>query len=292
MGYKIFPECRSCLERLVDLAVGLATPDPVLQELAREQALAIITEDFHPEAISAVIANRFHRAIQEITGNQDPFLSRKQAETAKLSALFRQIAPSYDDDLESLLKLAAVGNAIDFFRDEAEVLRDIQSQVAFAVHHLAQFREMLPDPPGLILYLADNAGEQFFDAPLVSHLRRLGRQVLYVVKPEPIQNDLTRADVVASGLADALEPIVDTGARTVGLVLSEAGPDFRELYAAADIIIAKGMGHFETMSRLTDPRLFFLLQAKCGPVAQAWGAAQGSFIFGRAGEIPLDNQSD
>ncbi len=289
MAYKIFPECRACLESLVDLAVGLATPDPVLQERARQQALAIIAQDFHPEAISAVIANRFHRAIMEITGNQDPFLPRKQAETAQLAALFHRIAPSYDDDLESLLKLAVVGNAIDFFREEAEVHRDIQSRVEFAVNHLAQFRQMLPDPPGLILYLADNAGEQFFDAPLVSHLRRLGRQVIYAVKPEPIQNDVTRADLLASGLADALEPVVDTGARTVGLVLSEADPGFLELYEAADLIIAKGMGHFETMSRLADPRLFFLLQAKCGPVARAWGAAQGNFIFGRPDKMPLDN---
>ena len=290
MGYKIFPECRSCLERLVDLAARLATPDPALQDRARQRALAIVAEDFHPEAISAVIANRFHRAIQEITGNEDPFWPRKQAETAKLSALFHLIAPAYDSDLESLLQLAAVGNAIDFFRDEAEVDRDIQSRVAFAVHHLAQFRELLAPPSGLILYLADNAGEQFFDAPLVSHLRRLGWQVLYTVKPDPIQNDITRADLIASGLADMLEPVIDTGARTVGLVLSEAGPDFRELYDAAHIIIAKGMGHFETMAHLDDPRLFFLLQAKCGPVARAWGVAQGSFIFGRAKKIPLDNQ--
>jgi hypothetical protein len=289
MGYKIFPECRACLERLVNLAVQLATPDPSLREQAREQALAIIAEDFHPDAISAIIANRFHRAIQEITANQDPFFSRKQVETAKLSSLFHCIAPSYTNDLESLLKLAVVGNAIDFFRDETEVDRDIQSPVAFTVHHLEQFREMLANPGGFILYLADNAGEQFFDAPLVSHLRRSGRRVLYVVKPEPIQNDLTRADLVASGLVEALEPVIDTGARTVGLVLSEASPDFRALYDAADIIIAKGMGHFETMDQLGDPRLFFLLQAKCGPVARAWSVAQGSFIFGQAGKLPLDN---
>jgi uncharacterized protein with ATP-grasp and redox domains len=292
MGYKIFPECRACLERLVDLAVGLATPDPALQGRAKEHALAIIADDFQPEAISAVIANRFHRAIQEITGNQDPFLPRKQAETVQLAALFQQITPSYDDDLASLLKLAVVGNAIDFFRDEAEVQRDMQSRVTFAVSHLRQFQEALAHSPGLMLYLADNAGEQFFDEPLVSHLRGLGWQVLYAVKPEPIQNDITRADLITSGLADVLEPVIDTGARTVGLLLSEASPDFRELYDAADIIIAKGMGHFETMAHFDDPRLFFLLQAKCDPIAQAWETARGSFVFGRMPDIALDNKDE
>ncbi len=285
MRYRIFPECRACLERLVDLAVGLATPDADLQDQARRQALAIVAEHFQPQAVSAVIANRFHRAIQEITGNLDPFLPRKQAETAQLAALYERVAPSYDDDLDSLLRLAVMGNAIDFFRDEADVLQDIRSQAALAVSHLPRFQELLHGPPGLILYLADNAGEQFFDQPLVSHLRALGWQVLYVVKGGPIQNDVTRADLAASGLEEKLEPIADTGARTVGLVLSEASPEFLELYDKARIIVAKGMGHFETMSHHRDPRLFFLLQAKCAPVAQALGVPPGSFVFCQAGEI-------
>jgi uncharacterized protein with ATP-grasp and redox domains len=277
--YRISPECRTCLERLVDLAVGLATADPALQEEARRQALAIIEEDFHPEAIAAVIANRFHLAIQEITGNPDPFLARKQAETRQLAALFKQLSPAFDDDLESLLQLAVAGNAIDFFRDKAEMTRDMRSGAALALSHLPRFRQLLESPPGLILYLADNAGEQFFDEPLVSHLRALGWQVVYVVKAGPIQNDVTRADLAASGLEKCLQPIADTGARTVGLLLGEISPAFRELYDAADIIIAKGMGHFETMSHLSEPRLFFLLQAKCAPVAAALKVPKGSFVF-------------
>jgi uncharacterized protein with ATP-grasp and redox domains len=270
MRYQIFPECRACLERLVDLTVSLATPDPELQQRARSKALAIIARYFEPEAISAVIANRFHRAIQEITGNPDPFLPCKQAETAQLAYLFREIAPSYHNhDLDALLRLAAVGNAVDFFRDKAEVIRDVHSRVAFAVSHLPRFQEILQSSRGLILYLADNAGEQFFDQPLVAYLRSLGWQVLYVVKGGPIQNDLTRADLAASSLQESLEPVVDTGARTVGLELSQVSPEFRMLYFQADLILAKGMGHYETLSRLADHRIFFLLQAKCRPVAQA-----------------------
>lgn len=282
MPYRIFSECRACLERLVDLAVSLATPDPELQRQARSRALAIIAEDFQPRAISAVIANRFHRAIQDITGNPDPFLPRKQAETAKLAALFQKIAPSFNNDLDSLLRLAVLGNAIDFFREEAEVLRDMHSPAALALSYLSRFQEILQGPPGLLLYLADNAGEQFFDQPLVSYLRRRGWQVLYVVKGGPIQNDLTRADLAASGLLASLEPVADTGARTVGLELSQASPEFLKLYEKARLIVAKGMGHFETLSQLADPRLFFLLQAKCAPVAHALGVAQGSFVFCQA----------
>jgi uncharacterized protein with ATP-grasp and redox domains len=116
----------------------------------------------------------------------------------------------------------------------------------------------------------------------VAYLRRLPWQVLYVVKGGPIQNDLTRADLYASGLGEALEPVVDTGARTVGLVLAETQADFQRLFREARLILAKGMGHFETLSRLRDPRLFFLLQAKCRPVAQALQVPLGSFVLSRS----------
>jgi uncharacterized protein with ATP-grasp and redox domains len=48
------------------------------------------------------------------------------------------------------------------------------------------------------------------------------------------------------------------------------------------------MGHFETMSHLGDPRLWFLLQAKCAPVAQSLRVEQNTLVFIRASTIFLD----
>jgi uncharacterized protein with ATP-grasp and redox domains len=282
---RIQEECRDCLIRLVDLTVGLATPDADLRMAARARALAVIDEECAPDAIPALIANRFHLEIQEITGNPDPFLSRKEAETALLDRHFQSVAPGFPETLESRLELAVLGNAVDFFRSEQEVAREFSHKIRFAISHLAAFQDALHQEPGIILYLADNAGEQHFDLPLVRYLRGLGWQVLYVVKGGPIQNDLTRTDLEASGLGLPLEPVLETGARTVGLVLPETSPAFQEVFHRARVIVAKGMGHFETLGRLPDPRLFFLLQAKCRPVAQALGVPRGSFVFARAQEI-------
>jgi uncharacterized protein with ATP-grasp and redox domains len=282
---RIQEECRDCLIRLVDLTVGLATPDADLRMAARARALAVIDEECAPGAIPALIANRFHLEIQEITGNPDPFLSRKEAETALLDRHFQSVAPGFPETLESRLELAVLGNAVDFFRSEQEVAREFSHKIRFAISHLAAFQDALHQEPGIILYLADNAGEQHFDLPLVRYLRGLGWQVLYVVKGGPIQNDLTRTDLEASGLGLPLEPVLETGARTVGLVLAETSPAFQEVFHRARVIVAKGMGHFETLGRLPDPRLFFLLQAKCRPVSQALGVPRGSFVFARAQEI-------
>jgi uncharacterized protein with ATP-grasp and redox domains len=276
------PECYDCLLRLVDLAVDLAAVSPEKREHARRVARDITRREFRPGAVPARIANLYHRAIQDLTGNPDPFSVRKEAETAYLARMHARIAPAYNADLDSLLRLAVVGNAIDFFREEEEVTRELLSQVSWTRSDLEPFRRLLEGPRGLLLYLADNAGEQYFDLPLVSHLRALGWQALYVVKAGPIQNDLTRADLSASGLGPALEPVTDTGACTVGLELEKASPEFQGLFTDAAIILAKGMGHFETLSHLGDPRLFFLLQAKCSPVAQALGVPRGAFVLARS----------
>ena len=285
---EIRPQCRACLERLVTLTVDLATRDPALKRQAREAAREIIAREFNQSgAIPALIASRFHRTIQEISGNQDPFAPRKALETAYLARMHRRVAPAYGADLESVLKLAAVGNAIDFFRAEDEVTRELLSRVELAIADLPQFRRALAGPQGLLLYLADNAGEQFFDLPLVTYLRQPRWRVLYVVKGGPIQNDLTRENLYASGLGAALEPVTDTGARTVGLDLRDVSAGFRANFEAAQIILAKGMGHFETMSHLGDSRVFYLLQAKCAAVAGALGVDRGAFVFARQ-NLPLD----
>ena len=285
---RIQEECRACLTRLVDLTVKLATQDPELRVAATDAALAIIDEEFTPEAIPALIANRFHKEIKSLTGNPDPFRPHKEADTALLDRHFQSVSHTVSEDLESMLKLAVLGNAVDFFRTEDEVSREFSSDLSFKVSHLGIFEDRLNTDPGLLLYLADNAGEQHFDVPLVRYLRRRGWQVLYVVKGAPIQNDLTRADLEASGIIHHLEPVVETGAETVGLVLSEASPVFQEVYEQARLIVAKGMGHFETMGHLVDTRVFFLLQAKCRPVAQALELPLGSFVFVHAETISLD----
>ncbi len=290
---EIRPECYACLERLVELTADLATRDPGLRLEAAAAAREIIAQEFYrPGAIPALIASRFHLSIQEISGNPDPFAPRKAGETAYLARMHRRLAPAYGKDLESLLKLAAVGNAVDFFRDEEEVTRELLSPAALGRWDLPLFRLALRGPKGVLLYLADNAGEQFFDLPLVTYLRRQGWRVVYVVKGGPIQNDLTRGDLSVSGLGEALEPVTDTGSRTVGLDLGDASPSFRALYEAAAVIVAKGMGHFETMSHLSDPRLFFLLQAKCSPVAQALRAPRGALVLARAAAISLDTEGE
>jgi damage-control phosphatase, subfamily I len=65
--------------------------------------------------------------------------------------------------------------------------------VSFVLDDSEQLEAKLKDA-SKVLYLADNAGELYFDLPFVKWMKQFA-QVIYVVKPSPVQNDLTLEDV-------------------------------------------------------------------------------------------------
>ncbi|MBC7106867.1 MAG: DUF89 family protein, partial [Firmicutes bacterium] len=214
---------------------------------------------------------------RSLTGNPDPFLPVKRREMAAAAALAARLRGRYDGDLRALVTLAALGNSLDFFRDLAEVEREVGEEVTFVVDHIDALAERLVRCRRAV-YLADNAGECHFDLPLLSFLRR-GARVVYVVKEGPVQNDLTRADLEREGLLAAFAPVVTTGTDSPGLDWERASQEVREELAAADLVVAKGMGCYETLPAVPLGRpVFYLMKAKCGPVAEDAGVPLGAYV--------------
>ena len=69
-----------------------------------------------------------------------------------------------------------------------------------------------------ILYLADNAGEIFFDRLLIEQLT--GARVTLAVRGMPVINDATREDALAAGLEEIAE-IIDNGSDAPGTILQD-----------------------------------------------------------------------
>jgi uncharacterized protein with ATP-grasp and redox domains len=282
------PECRGCLEKLVHQTAALATTDEKLRRDATGVSLDIVNNLFPQEIAPADIATVFHRKIREITSNPDPFSEFKRREIEQARDLYETLKEEATPDLETLIKFSVKGNALDFFRSKDQILQDFHSQISFTINHIEMLRNRLK-PGAVALFLADNAGECFFDLPLVQYFSGSGIKIIYVVKGGPSQNDITEYDLELSGLSGDFQEVVNNGTDVVGLHLSEASVEFRKIYDDADIIIAKGMGHFETMGHITDDRLFFLLKAKCRPVAAAVGVSHESYALKQAsgpGPVP------
>ncbi|MBF8265919.1 MAG: protein of unknown function DUF89 [Dehalococcoidia bacterium] len=129
-----------------------------------------------------------------------------------------------------------------------------------------------------ILFLADNAGEVFFDLPLVRKLADFA-PITYVVKHSPVQNDITLADLDRFGLTKNLPHVITTGTDTPGVDMAQASDEFKAAFEAADLVIAKGMGYWETLSELpAEGKLFYLLKAKCQPVVDSLNVALNSYV--------------
>jgi len=269
------------LARLVLQAAGFATKDDVLRDEAVRAGEGILDFLIEHNISPANIASIFHRKIQKITGNPDPFSEFKQKEVEQARELFENLKEEAGDSFESLIKFSVKGNALDFFRTGDEILRDFHSDITFDINHMDTLEKLLK-PGAKLLLLADNAGECFFDLPLVRFLSGMGLDVTYVIKGYPSQNDITSKELELSGLRDAFPKVLDNGSDNVGLYLANSSHAFRKTFYEADVIIAKGMGHYETMLDNTDSRLFFLLKAKCRPVAAEIGVPYESYALKNA----------
>jgi len=274
---KLAPGCYECLRRLIHQAAELATDDVALKQRAIKAAMKILDDEFSCSQLSIVIATRIHKVVREVTHNPDPYRAMKEREMTLTRELYPQLRPQYKDDLRDYLKLAAAANAIDFFREPGSIKDDIRKPVSFAVDDSEQFEAKLKNADW-VLYLADNAGELYFDLPLVKWMKQFA-QVIYVVKPSPVQDDLTLEDVRRSGLEGEFGKVISTGIASPGVVFSLASAQLKQEFESADLIFAKGMGHYEALSELPpEGRVFYCLKAKCQPVADSLGVPINSYV--------------
>ncbi len=274
---KITQTCYQCLKRLVYQAASLATEDVEARDRAIAKGLKKLEDTFSPDKVSIVIAAGLHDIIKAETGNADPYYAMKQNELALARPACAQLEKRYNSGFQGLLKLAALGNTLDFFRSADAIREDMKKEPVFAIDDSMQFKEKLIKAK-TILFLADNAGEMFFDLPLLKWMRRYA-DVVYIVKARPVQNDLTRVEIRAAGLEHEFGKIMDTGTATPGIDFEVASEKFKKAYADADLIFAKGMGYYESLSELAAcGRVFHCLVAKCQPVADSIGVPLNSSI--------------
>ena len=274
---KLMPGCYECLRRLICQAAELATDDASLKQNAIKEAMKILDDEFSYSQLSIVIATKINKVVREVTHNPDPYRAMKEREMTLARELYPELRSRYNDDLRGCLKLAAAANVIDFFREPGSIREDIRKPVSFVVDDSEQLKAKLKDA-GKILYLADNAGELYFDLPLVKWMKQFA-QVIYVVKPSPVQDDLTLDNVRRSGLEGEFGKVISTGIASPGIVFSLASAQFKREFESADLIFAKGMGHYEALSELPpEGKFFYCLVAKCKPVADSLGVPINNYV--------------
>lgn len=220
--------------------------------------------------------------VRDATGVFDPFKAYKQRYNEIALHLYPDLKKSVEQSNDRLLmacRLAIAGNVIDFVANsEFNLLRTVRecAKGEFGSFDYPQLKKKLRNSSS-VLYVGDNAGEIVFDKLLVEELLMMGKRVTYVVRGGPVLNDATMEDAREIGL-DKIVEVITTGAALPGALLSESSPEFVKHFKKADIIISKGQGNFEALSDEPGP-IFFLLKAKCVPIARELGVKQGAMIF-------------
>ncbi|MBN1603167.1 MAG: DUF89 family protein [Chitinispirillaceae bacterium] len=275
-------ECLSCF---VNQALGSLkncdADDDQIKSVMRSVLCELAEIDY--SATPPVTAQKIHRLVSKAVGARDPYASQKQRYNLFATELLTTMQKTVDlqqDTLAAKVKLAIAANIIDFGKNNNLTENEVQScfekamGVTLDSSALENFREIILEANS-ILFLCDNAGEIVFDRFLIEEMPY--RKITCVVRGKPVINDATLEDAQAVGLTEIVK-VIPNGSDAPGTIPEDCSSEFKQLFDNADLIIAKGQGNFETLSGITNKRIFFLFQVKCPVIARDAGYPVGSFV--------------
>lgn len=271
---KISHECGPCFLRQAGEALDLACNDSALKIEIFNEIFKFLSNNFSTNTNSNKTGSIIHNLIKQKTGCMDPYKKEKilSNEIALKYLPVVEKVISQDDRLETYVKIAIIGNILDFgaftISTDVEQLIEQSLKKELKIKDIEEFENSLKKHDK-VLYLVDNTGEIVFDKLLLSKLKEYNLDITIAVKSEPILNDACMEDALEVGL-DKYGKIVEIGAGTVGFVDSEISEEFREIFNDHDFIISKGMGNYEGLTEIdnSSKEIYYLLCIKCQAIAK------------------------
>lgn len=266
---KVMDHCHECLRGLAEKAVGLSHGSNHILS----QAYVIIDELWNENRTPPEVANKVLRFIRSTTGIYDPYLPLKKKEVEKAQEALGSLRAGFPKTLEGYIRLSALGNSMDFFCNNGYTAEGFDFG-----GDIDNIEKEIYTNNDTVLILADNVGEFLFDLELVRYLEVLGKTVHYAVKEHPVQNDLSIPDVKRFGFDTMFSNIISTGTDEVGMRRECLQGRVKALWDSDGIIIAKGMGNYETISEFFHERpVIHIMKVKCPAVARAVGKQVGQY---------------
>lgn len=275
-------ECIPCLLRQALEATKMSTGDNVVREETLREVIDYLRHEKWDKTVSE-LATKVHRIVKKSTGDKDPYKQLKEKYNKAASELYPELelmVKNSEDRLLTAAKIAVAGNAIDFAQGTEINLKQAVQKVLeseFTINELDRL-ERLALKSKSILYLADNAGETFFDRILIEELVKRGVNITYVVKGASILNDATLQDAKMAGI-DSLAKVTSTGTDCIGVLLNECSKEFLRKFENSKLVISKGQANYESLSDIKNKEIFSLLKVKCPTIAEDIGTRTGSIVL-------------
>ena len=230
------------------------------------------------------VAKLLHTFIKGKAGVSDPYMDIKKKSNGLAKVLTKRLEEHIqksNNPFETGLRLAIAGNIIDYGQTgdvnnsvieksiNESLNAKLDTEIIESLYHDAKRCKN-------ILYIADNAGEIYFDKLFIQRIPNTS--ITLAVRGNPIINDATIQDAIEAGINEICK-VIDTGDGTPGVILKDCSKDFVDTFLKADIIISKGQGNYETLSDIKDKNIYFLFKIKCTPVAKNTGHKLGETVI-------------
>ena len=275
-------ECYFCHLKTVEKLIEKFSHEP---EQAESFILSVHELLYHNwQMKNPVLATYIHRLAREKLNQDNLYLEEKHLANELLLGQYeswKRMVGSSDNPIKMAAKLAVIGNIIDY--GAHSVTDDITKQVNALLSNdlVIDETQKLEERIRLaetIFYIGDNAGEIVFDKLFIETMQH--PDVTYAVRGKPVLNDVTIEDAEETGI-NKICRIVSSGSDSPSTILEYCSEEFMYHFNTADLIISKGQGNFEGLMNSGRDNLFFLLIAKCKPIAELLGGQPGNMIIKR-----------
>jgi len=280
-------ECIVCAQRIALEAAQHVTRDEIALTTITSKMKDVIKDAFHDGLDSFLVGLRMTEIIEEVTGCGDPYKDFKRRSTyiaEQLVPTVRQMVEESPQALREACRAAVMGNLMDVIAGESpeEINTSSLLETPLAIDSFDEFQSAL-QRAAKIVYLADNAGEVFFDRILVDRIRieRGDIPIDYFIKGYPFLNDALHEDIVPSLIHQVASikaiPLIKPVVMNQSYILSMY-EEFLNAARNAELVIVKGQANYELFIPL-HIEAFYLFVHKCPVIAQAEGADIGQAVF-------------
>ncbi len=271
--------CYQCHIKTIDKLIAKFNPSPELTDLFKRSVNELL--DKNKDESNPYLVTYLHRLAKNIINNTDLYAKEKKDANKLLLGSYsrwKTLANSSVNPFYAAAKLAVAGNIIDY--GAHSVPNDIESHLLklfnteLAINETALLKKELSKARS-VLYLGDNAGEIVFDKLFIETINHA--DITYVVRGKPIINDVTIEDAKHVNI-DKVCTVITNGYDAPSTLLEYCSIELREAFELADVVISKGQGNFEGLLNTKHRNLFFMLMAKCEPMAELLGVKKGDMV--------------
>lgn len=238
---------------------------------------------------SPQLAERINRLYEQFWGNGEDFSQVKHLYNQLLLKKEQEIGKliqAAEDPVRECIKYVSAGNYIDFSAVEnvneetfEQLMQKVQTETVPREEYL-YFTQDLQKAKNLV-YLVDNCGEIVLDKLFIGCLKEKYPKlnITVIVRGKPVINDATMDDVREVGLTD-LVTCIGNGNGAPGTVPDRLSDEALQILKAADVVISKGQGNFESlMGEGINPYYIFL--CKCELFVHRFGLKRYESVFAK-----------